>query len=84
MPSYNKHMLHPIDLESLSAGRMVLNLGLPDDERVAKQYTLSSLTDICNERNHITFQQKELSATSLLSKIKEEAKTWALAGGEKC
>jgi hypothetical protein len=36
--------------------------------------------EIWNERNRRTFQQKELSATSLLAKIKEEAKTWALAG----
>nr|BAD72443.1 cyst nematode resistance protein-like [Oryza sativa Japonica Group] len=35
---------------------------------------------IWNERNRRTFQQKELSATSLLAKIKEEAKTWVLAG----
>jgi hypothetical protein len=38
--------------------------------------------EIWNKRNCITFQQKEISATSLLAKIKKEAKTWALAGAK--
>jgi hypothetical protein len=38
--------------------------------------------EIWTERNRRTFQQKELSTTSLLAKIKEEAKIWALAGAK--
>jgi hypothetical protein len=39
--------------------------------------------EIWNERNRRIFQQKELSATSLLAKIKEETKTLGLSRSEK-
>ncbi|BAH92316.1 Os03g0684800 [Oryza sativa Japonica Group] len=40
------------------------------------------LGEIWNERNRRTFQQKELLSNSLLTKIKEEARAWILAGAK--
>ena len=42
--------------------------------------TLLVAWEIWSEMNRRTFQQKELSAGSLLAKIKEVAKSWSLAG----
>lgn len=38
--------------------------------------------DIWNERNRRVFQHQELPVASLIAKIKEEAKTWVLAGAK--
>jgi hypothetical protein len=55
--------------------------------REAPKKALHTLTllvnwEIWNERNRRTFQHKELPALTLLAKIKEEAKTWGLAGAK--
>ena len=39
--------------------------------------------EIWKERNQIIFQRNELSILSLCTKIKEEAKTWTLAGAKR-
>ncbi len=42
--------------------------------------TLLVAWEIWNERNRRNFQHEELPMASLLTKVKEKAKTWALAG----
>ncbi len=49
-------------------------------KKALRTLTLLVAWEIWNERNRRTFQQKELSMGSLLAKIKEEAKSWSLAG----
>lgn len=36
-----------------------------------------------NERNQRVFEHKEIAVPRLLAKIKEEARTWVLAGAKK-
>jgi hypothetical protein len=51
-------------------------------KKALRSLTLLVVWEIWNERNRRTFQQKELLSNSLLTKIKEEARAWILAGAK--